>query len=203
MASTDTASVLNRARDSSVLDMIGRTPLVRLHQFERENPGIHVRVQTMPWSAAHEKLLTSFVGEATPDVAQLGNTWVPEFTAIHAIDNLEPYIARSPVVNRDAFFHGIWDTNVVDDTTFGIPWYVDTRVIFYRRDLLAYTMIVEVIFRWPGLGYQLVQSILGRDYPVAQTLALLLTFCVIFFNFLADVGQHWADPRTRMAGGRA
>src|SRR4029079_18733178 len=38
------------------------------------------------------------------------------------------------------------------------------------RDLVAYTMIVEVIFRWPGLGYQLVQSILGRDYPTAQTL---------------------------------
>jgi ABC-type dipeptide/oligopeptide/nickel transport system permease component len=65
------------------------------------------------------------------------------------------------------------------------------------RDLLAYTMIVEVIFRWPGLGYQLVQSILGRDYTLAQTLALLLTCAVIVFNFLADVGQHYADPRVR------
>jgi ABC-type dipeptide/oligopeptide/nickel transport system permease component len=65
------------------------------------------------------------------------------------------------------------------------------------RDLLAYTMIVEVIFRWPGLGYQLVQSILGRDYTLAQTLALLLTCSVILFNFLADVGQHYADPRVR------
>ena len=119
-------------------------------EFERENPGIHVRVQTMPWSAAHEKLLTSFVGEATPDVAQLGNTWVPEFTAIHALENLEPYIARSPVVNRDAFFHGIWDTNVVDDTTFGIPWYVDTRVIFYRRDLLAAAGYDSIPGTWPG-----------------------------------------------------
>jgi peptide/nickel transport system permease protein len=65
------------------------------------------------------------------------------------------------------------------------------------RDLLAYTMIVEVIFRWPGLGYQLVQSILSRDYPTAQTLALLLTVAVVFFNFLADLGQRWADPRVR------
>jgi peptide/nickel transport system permease protein len=65
------------------------------------------------------------------------------------------------------------------------------------RDLLAYTMIVEVIFRWPGLGYQLVQSILTRDYPTAQTLALLLTVAVVFFNFLADLGQRWADPRVR------
>ncbi len=65
------------------------------------------------------------------------------------------------------------------------------------RGLLAYTMIVEVIFRWPGLGYQLVQSILQRDYTLAQVLSLMLTFAVILFNFLADVGQQYADPRVR------
>ena len=42
MSSTDTALALNRAPDSSVLDMIGRTPLVRLHQFERETPGVEL-----------------------------------------------------------------------------------------------------------------------------------------------------------------
>lgn len=119
-------------------------------EFERENPGIHVRVQTMPWSAAHEKLLTSFVGEATPDVAQLGNTWVPEFSAIHALEPLESDIARSQIVRPDAFFRGIWDTNVVDDTTFGIPWYVDTRVIFFRKDLLAKAGYQSIPDSWAG-----------------------------------------------------
>jgi len=42
MASSDTSSVLDRAPGSSVLDMIGRTPLVRLHQFERETPGVEI-----------------------------------------------------------------------------------------------------------------------------------------------------------------
>jgi peptide/nickel transport system permease protein len=65
------------------------------------------------------------------------------------------------------------------------------------RNLLAYTMIVEVIFRWPGLGYQLVQSILQRDYTLAQVLALMLTVLVILFNLLADLGQRFADPRVR------
>jgi len=119
-------------------------------EFERENPGIHVRVQTMPWSAAHEKLLTSFVGEATPDVAQLGNTWVPEFTAIHALEPLDGHVARSTVVGPEAFFRGIWDTNVIGDTTFGIPWYVDTRVIFYRRDLLAKAGYDSIPMTWAG-----------------------------------------------------
>lgn len=119
-------------------------------EFERENPGIHVRVQAMPWSAAHEKLLTSFVGEATPDVAQLGNTWVPEFEAIHALEPLNGYAARSSVVKPDAFFKGIWDTNVLGGVAFGIPWYVDTRVIFYRRDLLAKAGYNTIPPTWAG-----------------------------------------------------
>jgi peptide/nickel transport system permease protein len=69
------------------------------------------------------------------------------------------------------------------------------------RNLLAYTMIVEVIFRWPGLGNQLVQSILRRDYTLAQVLALMLTVLVILFNLLADVGHRFADPRLRDARG--
>jgi len=42
MASSNTSSVLDRVPGSSVLDMIGRTPLVRLHQFERETPGVEL-----------------------------------------------------------------------------------------------------------------------------------------------------------------
>ena len=40
MAAPNTSSVVDRARGSSVLDMIGRTPLVRLEGLERETPGV-------------------------------------------------------------------------------------------------------------------------------------------------------------------
>jgi multiple sugar transport system substrate-binding protein len=106
-------------------------------EFERRNPGIRVRVQQMPWTAAHEKLLTAHVGESTPDVSQLGNTWVPEFAALGALEPLGPWVARSASTDVADFFPGIWATNVVEDTLFGVPWYVDTRVLFYRTDILA------------------------------------------------------------------
>jgi len=104
--------------------------------FEREHPGVRVRVQQIPWTAAHEKLLTAFVGRVPPDVAQLGNTWIPEFAALGALEPLESRRAGSAELPRDAFFPGIWDPNVIGDTLLGIPWYVDTRVLFYRKDLL-------------------------------------------------------------------
>jgi multiple sugar transport system substrate-binding protein len=104
--------------------------------FERENPGVRVRVQQIPWSAAHEKLLTAFVGRAMPDVFQAGNTWLPELVALGAVEPLDARLAGS-AVPRDDFFPGILDTNVIDGITWGVPWYVDTRLLFYRRDFLA------------------------------------------------------------------
>lgn len=106
-------------------------------EFEREHAGVHVRVQQIPWTAAHEKLLTAFVGRATPDVAQLGNTWVPEFVALDALARLDSRVSRSEVVHASSYFPGVWATNVLDSAPYGIPWYVDTRLIFYRKDLLA------------------------------------------------------------------
>jgi len=72
-----------------------------LPEFERRNPGIHVDLQQLPWTAAHEKLLTAFAGDSLPDVCSLGNTCV------------------------------------VGTTVYGLPWYSETRVPYYRRDLLA------------------------------------------------------------------
>ena len=104
-------------------------------EFERET-GIDVEIQQIPWTAAHEKLLTAFAAQALPDVCQLGNTWLPEFAALGVLEPLQPFVDASSVVDPDDFFTGIWDTSVIDGQLLGIPWYVDTRLLFYRKDLL-------------------------------------------------------------------
>jgi multiple sugar transport system substrate-binding protein len=105
-------------------------------EFERRYPGLRVEVQQIPFTAAHEKLLTAVIGRNTPDLAQVGNTWVPEFVALSALEPLDEEIAASKAVRPAAFFPGIWETNEVDGRIWGVPWYVDTRVLFYRPDLL-------------------------------------------------------------------
>ncbi|MFN8650799.1 MAG: sugar ABC transporter substrate-binding protein [Gemmatimonadales bacterium] len=106
-------------------------------EFEREQPGIPIRVQQIPWSAAHEKLLTAFVGNASPDLVAMGNTWVPEQVTLGALAPLDSLVASTPDMSPAGHFPGIWATNVVGGQLYGIPWYVDTRVVFYRTDLLA------------------------------------------------------------------
>ena len=104
-------------------------------EFERQT-GIEVEIQQVPWTAAHEKLLTAFAADALPDVCQLGNTWIPEFARLGALQPLQARVDASSVVMQDDYFPGIWDTAVVDGQLVGVPWYVDTRLLYYRKDLL-------------------------------------------------------------------
>lgn len=104
-------------------------------EFEKLNPGIKVKVQQVPWTAAQEKLVTAFASDNTPDACQLGNTWVPQFSALNAIIPLEDFVKSSSKINKEKYFEGIWETNVLDGKVYGIPWYMDTRVIFYRKDV--------------------------------------------------------------------
>ncbi len=110
------------------------TGLIR--EFEAENPGVRVDVQNIPWTAAHEKLLTAFAADGLPDICQLGNTWIPEFAELGSLTPLQPYVEASAVVQPQDYFQGIWDTNLIHGELVGVPWYVDTRLLYYRKDML-------------------------------------------------------------------
>ncbi|HET9818956.1 MAG TPA: sugar ABC transporter substrate-binding protein [Rhodanobacteraceae bacterium] len=107
-----------------------------LPAFERAHPGIQVRVQQIPLNAAHEKLLTAYAGDSLPDLVQIGNTWIAEFVALHALEPLGARAAHSGVIREDDYFATAWATNRIDGVLYGIPWYIDTRLLFYRVDLL-------------------------------------------------------------------
>ncbi len=107
-----------------------------LPDFERAHPDIRVEVQQLPLSAAHQKLLTAIAGGTRPDMAQLGNSWLPEMVALRALAPLQERVAASAAVAPSDYFASIWATNVSDGALYGIPWYVDTRLLFYRSDLL-------------------------------------------------------------------
>jgi len=124
-------------------------------EFERRNPGTRVRVQQIPWSAAHEKLLTAYVGDAMPDVVQVGNTWLPELVALGAIAPLDAVETIAPLANADLgpaddAFAGITDAMTLDGVRYGVPWYVDTRVLFYRSDLLRAAGYATPPATWAG-----------------------------------------------------
>ena len=62
--------------------------------------------------------------------------------------------------------------------------------------LIAGSVIVENVFAWPGLGFQVVNSIQARDYPVIQGIVLLLATAVVVINALVDLLIAVVDPRS-------
>ena len=61
----------------------------------------------------------------------VGTTWMGEFAGQDALDPTPASIDTS------VFFPGAQKTTEVNGTTYGVPWYVETRVVFYRTDLAA------------------------------------------------------------------
>jgi peptide/nickel transport system permease protein len=61
--------------------------------------------------------------------------------------------------------------------------------------LFGGAVITETIFALPGVGRLLVDSILGRDFPVIQAVVALLTFGVLVVNLCVDLAYGWLDPR--------
>lgn len=166
-----------------------------LADFSRERPDIRVRIEQLPWSAAHEKLLTAFAGDATPDVAQLGNTWLPEFVALDAIEPLDAMVTASGQVPQADHFAGIWATNVVDGRLYGLPWYVDTRLLFYRQDLLAQAGFAAAPDTWEE-WLQMLEAIKRQVGPDRYAVLLPLNE----YDPLVALSLQQAQPLLREGG---
>ncbi|MEV6008887.1 ABC transporter permease [Streptomyces sp. NPDC051976] len=60
-------------------------------------------------------------------------------------------------------------------------------------------VLVEYVFSYPGVGYQLVQAVDNEDFPVMQCLFLVITLAVLLSVLIADIVTALLDPRTRSA----
>ena len=67
-------------------------------------------------------------------------------------------------------------------------------------ELIGGSVVVEQVFGIPGLGRLLVYSISTRDYPVVQTVVVILAFWVVLAGTLADLINQRVDPRLRLGG---
>ena len=67
--------------------------------------------------------------------------------------------------------------------------------------LLGGSVVVETIFRWPGLGKLAMDAISNRDYPVIQGFVLFTATVYVLINLIIDIAYTWIDPRLRETGG--
>ncbi|MFR9674364.1 sugar ABC transporter substrate-binding protein [Streptomyces sp. TR06-5] len=115
-------------------------------EFEKQHPNITVEVTPVGWDVVHQKLVSAVAADELPDMAQMGSTMMGEFIAL---DALEPVDAKT--FDKADFFPAAWEGNVSDGETYGVPWYVDTRVLYYRTDLAKKAGVDEAPKTWKDM----------------------------------------------------
>lgn len=75
-----------------------------------------------------------------------------------------------------------------------------TRLAISIGFVVGGSVLLETLFTYRGVGYQLARAISERDYPVMQGVFLIITIAVVFANLLADYVYGWLDPRVRIVG---
>ncbi|MHC3815576.1 sugar ABC transporter substrate-binding protein [Streptomyces sp. DT9] len=111
--------------------------------YEKANPNVTVKVTPVGWDVAHQKLVSAAAAGSMPDVAQMGGSYMGEFSELGV---LEPVDTKT--FQEKDFFPAGWKQGEVDGQAYGVPWYVDTRVLYYRTDLAEKAGITKAPTNW-------------------------------------------------------
>ncbi len=109
--------------------------------FETENPGIKVNWVDVPWAAMENKILTSVSANTPPDVVNLNPVFASQLAGRNAWLDLDPKISDA---ERSSYLPNIWKASTLNGKSFGIPWYLTTRLNIYNTDLLQQAGINKV-----------------------------------------------------------
>lgn len=95
--------------------------------FKEENPDVNITVTAIPWASAHDKIQTAIAAGTVPDVIQMGTTWMADFA-----DAFAPVPENFDLSDFSA---GPLEAGQVNGEQLGVPWYVDSHVLYYRTDI--------------------------------------------------------------------
>jgi multiple sugar transport system substrate-binding protein len=105
--------------------------------FEAAHPNITVQGTLVQWGDAFSKITTALTSGTGPDVTQLGTTWVGAFSktgGLHPLTQGE----IDGMGGKSAFVPAAWASSSLagSNQTTAVPWFIDTRAIYYRKDIL-------------------------------------------------------------------
>jgi len=101
--------------------------------FETQNPGIKVNWVDVPWAAMQNKILTAVSAKTPPDVVNLNPDFASQLAGRNAWLDLDTKVPESA---RSSYLPNIWKASTLNGKSFGIPWYLTTRLTIYNTDLL-------------------------------------------------------------------
>jgi multiple sugar transport system substrate-binding protein len=99
-------------------------------EFSKENPGAKVEVTAVPWQDYAKKVQTAIASGDTPDATMVGAVDLAGFASTGGLEKVP-----TGLVDQGTFYPGAVQSTKFEDAAYGVPWYVETRSLFYRKDL--------------------------------------------------------------------
>ncbi len=99
--------------------------------FEQANPDLKVRWVDVPWADMERKILTAVSAKTAPDVVNLNPNFASQLAERNAWLTLDEKV---PADVRQQYLPNIWKASTLDGKSFGIPWYLTTRVAIYNTE---------------------------------------------------------------------
>jgi putative chitobiose transport system substrate-binding protein len=163
--------------------------------FEQANPGLKVRWVDVPWTAMESKILTAVSAKTAPDVVNLNPNFASQLAEKGAWLDLDNKV--TPEV-RSQYLPKIWKTSTLDNKTFGIPWYLTTRVAIYNQDLLEQSGISKPPVTYTELA-QVAQQIKQKTGKYAFFATLVPTDSGEVLESFVQMGVSLVDDQGKAA----
>ncbi|MQT15016.1 extracellular solute-binding protein [Segnochrobactrum spirostomi] len=120
--------------------------------FEKANPGVKVNVEFVPYEALHDKIVAAAgAGDRGYDVILYDVIWPAEFVKKGFLKDVTDKV---PAADHDKIFDGAWTTVTYDSKVYGMPWILDTKYLYYNKDILAKAGISAPPKTWAELESQ-------------------------------------------------
>jgi putative chitobiose transport system substrate-binding protein len=162
--------------------------------FESQNPGIKVSWVDVPWTAMENKILTAVSAKTPPDVVNLNPDFASQLAGRNAWLDLD---TKLPNEVRSSYLPNIWKASTLNDKSFGIPWYLTTRLTIYNTDLLKQAGINKPPATYPELA-QVAQQIKDKTGKYAFFVTFVPQDAGEVLESFAQMGVTLVD-----AGGKA
>jgi multiple sugar transport system substrate-binding protein len=102
-----------------------------LSRFEKEHPGLKVRMEQLTWQSGLEKITAAIASGNVPDLCELGSTWMPRMLSSGALADWSAGVADLKPGLKG------WQLCSIGDASYGLPWVMGTRALFYNKTLFA------------------------------------------------------------------
>lgn len=135
--------------------------------FTKENPDAKVTVTTIPWADVMTKYQTAVAAGTVPDAIMIGSSFLPSMVAAGGLAPVPDGVVDESTMNPTAA-----ESVVVDGVSYAVPWYVETRVLYYRSDL-AQAAGLTAPSTWDELtafakGFQTAGATYGIQLPMGD-----------------------------------